>query len=208
MCVQLRRDVHRFNPAFFGTLDDFLDARPHGRDTLMFACCDHGTAPDQVSFASPGRFYVLQNLGASVPSAHDIQANHSACTQLEFAFCTERNLKHVIVCGHLHCRVISHWLTPRAVQLRSQPLFQSRSLAAVDAAYPNLTHSQRASVLIHEHVLIQLENLQSHDFIRSRLDAADLHLHGWVVDDASARVQCYNPRLGQFVPIEQMRFAV
>jgi|SaaInlStandDraft_2_1057019.scaffolds.fasta_scaffold708307_1 carbonic anhydrase len=35
------------------------------------ACSDQGAAPDNVSFASPGQFYIAQNLAASVGGAEE-----------------------------------------------------------------------------------------------------------------------------------------
>ena len=42
-------------------------------------------------------------------------------------------------------------------------------------------------------------------FIRDRLDANVLKLHLWIVNDQTARKLAYDPRLGDLVPIEEMR---
>jgi len=52
--------------------------------------------------------------------------------------------------------------------------------------------------MIYEHVLIQVENLLTHDFIQQLVLVEKLKLHAWVADDATARVEIFNPASGQF----------
>ena len=68
MTIQLDSSLHNFNPNHFGVPDDVLStSNRNERDTLMLACAVVGTAPDNVSFASTDRFYILQHLAACVP---------------------------------------------------------------------------------------------------------------------------------------------
>mgnify|MGYP002625480698 CR=1 FL=1 len=206
MTIQLESSLHRFNPDDFGGLNDFLStADKYERDALMIACADHGTAPDNISFAGTDRFFILQYIAECVPPPEDRErSNLFGSIELGFA---SYNLRHVLVCGHLNCGVIRNWLKgdtgPDTSGLRAR--FRATAVKAVDEAYPELTGRDYIERLICEHALFQLENLQMHPFIRDRLDAKVLKLHLWIVNDQTARILAYNPHLGDLVPIEEMR---
>jgi hypothetical protein len=46
---------------------------------------------------------------------------------------------------------------------------------------------------------------QANPFIREKLDAKELKLHLWIVNDETARIMAFDPVLGALVPIEQKR---
>jgi carbonic anhydrase len=203
--IELETSLHQFNPDHFGGLNDFLStADSKERDTLMLACADHGTAPDNVSFAGTDRFFILQHLAACVPRPEDHEIDNSFGA-IELGF-ENYNLRHAVVCGHLGCGVIPNWLKDTDTRdtggLRAR--FRSTTVKAVDEAYPELTGQNYIERLICEHTLFQLENLQAHPFIHEKLDANELKLHLWVVNDQTARVLTYSPQLGNLVSIEEM----
>lgn len=191
--IELDKQLHKFTPEFFGTIKDFLaTADSTQRDTLMLACADHGTAPDHVSFARAGRFSILQHIGASVRSAHD-PTGSSVIDDVELLL-DRHDHKHVVVCGHLACRVIRDWMKPDMPDYGGLTThFRTTTQAAVDAAYPSLQDEERIERMICEHVLFQVENLQTHDCVRERLEAGRLRLHAWIANDITARIYTYDP---------------
>lgn len=206
MTIQLESALHHFNPDDFGSLNDFLStANKNERDTLMIACADHGTAPDNVSFAGTDRLLIIQQIAECVPPPEDRERNN-LFGSIELGF-SSYNLRHALVCGHLSCGVIRNWLKdnsgPDTGGLRAR--FRATVVKAVDETYPELTDRDYIERLICEHALFQLENLQMHPLIRDRLDAKVLKLHLWIVNDQTARVLAYNPHLGDLVPIEETR---
>jgi len=207
--IELESSLHKFKLKHFGRVDDFLStADSNIRDTLMIACSDHGSAPDNVSFAGPDRFFILQHLAASVPAPDDSKCDN-AFDSILYGF--ERyDIRHVVVCGHLGCRVIPNWLNNTdlhdAGNLRAR--FRASSVIAVNDHYPELRGRDYVERLICEHTIFQLENLQSHPSIRRRLDANELKLHLWIVNDATARVLAFDPSRGNLVPIERMPLIV
>lgn len=171
----------------------------------MIACADHGTAPDNVSFAGTDRFFILQHIGESVPPPDGREPN-DLFGSIEVGF-ENYNLRHAVVCGHLSCGVIPNWLRDNtgadAGNLRAQ--FYGAAVKAVDTTYPDLTGRAYVERLICEHAIFQLENLQANPFIRKKLNANELKLHLWIVNDETARVMAFEPRKGNLIPIEQMR---
>ncbi|QDU73709.1 Carbonic anhydrase 1 [Bremerella volcania] len=199
---KLDSSLHRFPVKHFGTASDFLlSAESEERDTLMIACADQGGAPDRVSFAKSGRFFVVQHLASSIRPAGDRDEN-SEISDIEFAF-SKYKIKHVIICGHTGCGVIRNWLlypdAPDVSGIRAR--FEQTTLEAVNQAYPEYSAEDRIEALICEHTLFQLEHLCSHAFIRNKLEAGTLQLHAWVVNDNTARVRSYDPARGCFAII-------
>lgn len=199
---KLDSSLHHFSVKHFGTANDFLfSARSTERDTLMIACADQGGAPDDVSIAKPGRFFVVQHLASSIRPTSDRDEN-SAISDIEFAF-SQHKIKHVIICGHTGCGVIRNWLRyPEAPDVSGfRACFEKTTLKTVDQAYPEYSGEDRIETLICEHTLIQLEHLCSHAFIRKKLEAGKLRLHAWVVNDKTARVRSFDPARGCFTII-------
>jgi len=205
MTIELEKSLHKFNPNHFGGLNDFLSTSDSNkRDTLMIACADHGTAPDNISFVGTDRFFILQHIGECVPPPEDRNPdNLFASIQVGF---DKYDLRHAVVCGHLGCGVIRTWLRdnsgPDTGNLRAY--FYVAAVKAVDTTYPELTGEDYFERVICEHAIFQLENLQSNPFIREKLDANELKLHLWIVNDETARVLAFDPRKGNLVPIEAL----
>jgi len=204
--IQLKPVLHAFNPDHFGTIDDFLETTgSKERDTLMIACADQGSAPDNVSFADPERFFILQHLAASIPSPATGTTDNTF-VEIQYAFLNYA-IKQIVVCGHLGCGVIPTWLKDTNTRdtggLRAR--FRETTVQAVTAAYPELKGPDLVERLICEHTIFQLENLQLHPFIRENLDASALKLHLWIVNDETGRVLAFDPRKGHLVPFEDMR---
>ena len=191
---------HTLVPEFYGSLENLVAPDTVKEyDILMIACSDHGSAPDNVSFAPPGRMMILQHLGASIPNRSECRdgLNIAAINQI----LDEKPISQIIVCGHLNCQVIKTWIGASNdeldyAQFRSR--FLSGTLKPVQEAYPEMTGEELVEYSIHEHVLMQLENLASHPNISSRLNLGTLKLHGWVVDDKSARIKSFDPASKSF----------
>lgn len=180
---------------FFGEISELAEgAEADDCDTIMVACSDHGTAPDNVSFAKPGRLFILQRLAASIPGPHECVPGidiEDICIGLE-----RNSIRHIAVCGHLNCGVIRTWLReriPSADAANFSGRFHDGTLRPLSEAAPALAGEELERSLIYEHVIIQLCNLAAHEPIRERLIDGTLRLHGWVADEASARIHAFDP---------------
>ena len=65
--MKIKTGLRQFSTSQFGTLADWM-ATSSERDTLLVACSDHGTAPDNLSFAGESRLLIVQHLISSIPS--------------------------------------------------------------------------------------------------------------------------------------------
>ena len=204
--LSLKEGLHQFPQRTFGSPSDLTntwDARE--RDTLIIACSELGTAPDNISFTEPNRCVVLQHLAASIPSKDECDRHQVlSCDSIEKLF-DKHEFRHVIVCGHLLCGVIRSWLKPiergytdfGSFRLR----FETGTKELVERNYLSNTDEEKLTLMICEHVLCQIENLLTHSFVMKRVRGGTMSLHGWVVDDQSARVLGYSPVESAFVPI-------
>jgi carbonic anhydrase len=50
-------------------------------------------------------------------------------------------------------------------------------------------------------VLVSLENLTTFPWVRERIDAGELKLHGWYIDIAEPQLSAYDWEAGKFIPI-------
>lgn len=201
----LKAGLHHFAPEVFGCADDLINPKAvRERDTLMIACSEQGSAPNNVSFACPGRFSVLQHIGASIPSKVECDVAGVSCDDVKQLF-NKHDFRHVIVCGHLGCGVIRGWLQPIVDGYEDIGNFRRRfekgTRQLVDGNYSPNTVTERCALMICEHVLSQIENLLTHSFIIKRVQAKQTLFHGWVIDDETARVFGYCCKESAFLPI-------
>ena len=204
--LSLKAGLHQFPQGTFGSSSDLTNTRDaRERDTLIIACSELGTAPDNISFTEPNRCVVLQHLAASIPSKDECDRHQVlSCDSIEKLF-DKHEFRHVIVCGHLLCGVIRSWLKPiergytdfGSFRLR----FETGTKELVERNYLSNTDEEKLTLMICEHVLCQIENLLTHSFVMKRVRGGTMSLHGWVVDDQSARVLGYSPVESAFVPI-------
>jgi carbonic anhydrase len=198
--LALNTTSQRFNPEHFGTPRALRGSAGSGvSGILMIACSDHGTAPDAVSLGRYDDFFIVQQAAAAIPGSDD-PGRASHISGIEYAVeCL--GVRDVIVSHHLGCRIIPYWLEAagQSFPSESQRRFERDVRHVVDEACPRLSGAGRTEIMIREHLLRQLDNLQSHEFVAARLRDRSLRLHGWLVDDETARVRSFDPASGRFV---------
>ena len=202
----LQRGLHRFPLHAFGSVEELMyPAEVRERDTLIVACAELGSAPDDISFHTPNRSVVLQHLAGSIPSKNESESIEGLTFDDVEALFDMYDFRHVIVCGHLYCGVIENWLRPCPAGYSDMGSFRARfergTRALVDESYTTNNFDQRLTLMICEHVLCQIDNLLSHAFFAQRVEQGLTAVHGWVVDDPSARVFGYSHVESAFVPI-------
>jgi carbonic anhydrase len=67
--------------------------------------------------------------------------------------------------------------------------------------YPELSPAEKYEVAIQEHVLVQLENLQTHPSVAVKLQRNQIALHGWIYQLETGQVHAFSPRSGIFEPL-------
>jgi len=71
----------------------------------------------------------------------------------------------------------------------------------VDEVERNAGELTRHTALTHANVLVQLDNLKTHDYIRRAVAEGRLRLHGWYYDILSGIIEHYDESAGKFLPL-------
>jgi carbonic anhydrase len=71
----------------------------------------------------------------------------------------------------------------------------------VDEVERNAGELTRHTALTHANVLVQLDNLKTHEYIRRSVAEGRLKIHGWYYDILSGLIEQYDESAGKFVPL-------
>jgi carbonic anhydrase len=149
---------------------------------------------------------VLRNAGNIVPCYG--ASNGGEAATIEFAVAA-LGVKDIVVCGHSGCGAIQAMLSPST--MAGLPLVQSwlshaeATRRIIAENYPKLSGQDQLTAAIHEHVLVQIENLQTHPSVAVRLQRNELTLHAWVYQMKTGEVLAYSSDDQQFVALTHLK---
>lgn len=170
----------------------------------MIACSDSRVDPAIVLQARPGELFQIRNVANLVPPFEEQGAFHGTSAALEFAV-TGLEVRHVIVFGHARCGGMRALMesdpatgAPRSFVvgwMRIADAARRRVLATLSDA----DAETRLRTAEQNGVLVSLENLVTFPFVRERVEAGRLTLHGWYFDLIEGRLFAYDSHAGRFV---------
>jgi carbonic anhydrase len=189
--------------AFPGRRNQFhLLAEGQQPETLFVTCADSRIVPDLILQTQPGDLFICRNAGNVIPRAGEPAGGVSAT--IEYAVAVLR-VRHLIVCGHSDCGVIRALMAPESLQgLTSVSDWLQHVEPAwkyVDEVERNASELTRHTALTHANVLVQLDNLKTHEYIRRAVVEGRLKLHGWYYDILSGQIEQYDESAGKFLPL-------
>src|SRR6187200_2537098 len=158
-----------------------LAARGQQPEIMLIGCCDSRVSPEVIFDASPGELFVVRNIANLVPVYQPDGGAHGVSAALEYAVQVLR-IKHIVVLGHAQCGGIRAFiddidpLSPgdfigRWMQMFIKPgekVGQREHETRLDF----ITRIEKAAVFR------SLENLMTFPFVRSRVEAGEMSLHG------------------------------
>lgn len=161
--------------------------------TLVIACSDSRVDPAVLSGANPGELFVVRNVANLVP-AYSPNGQHGTEAALEYAVCA-LDVDHIVVLGHAQCGGINAMLSMAAGE-RPPFEFVARWVEmAVGASHLYTPDSEgtlkpiplerlKAVPFLAERasILASLDNILTYPFVRQRVEAGTLQLHGWWFD--------------------------
>ncbi len=200
-----------------GTKDYMIGLADHQHpEILMIGCSDSRVDPALICGAKPGDIFTIRNVANLVPP-YDTANNlgHGVGAAIEYGV-KALNVSNIVVFGHAHCGgikaaidtaagnapefdFIGPWLTIAEKACRQEvtdPATGELKLISIDQLriYSYLVERQS--------VLYSIENLKTYPWIKDRVDAGNLSLHGWWFDLESGDLWVTNPVTGQFLPVE------
>ncbi len=175
-------------------------------DCLFVGCSDSRVVPNLFASTNPGDLFVVRNVGNLVPRhGYAPSAESSVAAALEFATHALK-VNDVVICGHSNCGAMKGLLEPPPGDVpnlcawlgnAADSLERLRARGPLDPALPE--HDQLSQI----NVLDQLDHLREYPFIRERVDAGALRLHGWWFDVGTADVHVFDPSVGRFQLIDE-----
>jgi carbonic anhydrase len=152
--------------------------------TMVIACSDSRADPSLIFDTRPGEIFVVRNVGALVPPHEVDQGYHGVSAALEFAV-TQLEVSDLLVMGHGACGGCAAALTG---QFDGAPTgaghFIAHWVGMLDEArervrrkYPD-GGAEAFRAMEHEGVRVSLRNLLTFPWVRERVEAGRLTLHG------------------------------
>jgi carbonic anhydrase len=160
----------------------FEELAKHGQRPriMVIACSDSRVDPQMIFGAAPGELFVVRNVANLVPPYAPDAAYHGTSAALEFAV-KALEVEHIVVLGHALCGGIAALLDASAAPLGD---FIHHWMAIAAPAHrraiecTELAPEARQELCEHEAIKVSLANLMTFPWVRARVDAGRLTLHG------------------------------
>lgn len=179
-----------------------LAERGQSPSAMVVACSDSRVDPQLIFGAGPGEIFVVRNVANLIPPYAPDGHYHGTSAALEFAVLTLQ-VPNVIVLGHARCGGIGA-LLERGDEARDDFVSAWMHIArpardrALEAASGEPEQAQH--LCEHEAIKVSLDNLLTFPWVRERVDAGTLRLHGWYFDIVTGAVTALGPH-GTFEPL-------
>jgi carbonic anhydrase len=205
--VKFVQGFKRFQDAYFGDHAELFQNLAKGQNprTAIVACSDSRVDPALLTGSAPGDIFVIRNVANLVPPCDSGEGFHGVSAALEFAVCN-LEVEHVIVFGHGECGGIRSLMRGDsdaqyggfiANWMRIAEKAKAQVLATLgDKPFELQLHACEKAA-----ILISLDNLMSFPWIRERVAAGRLALHGWYFNLKRGKLLSYSPRSGRFEPL-------
>lgn len=193
---RFRREDYPNRKAAFHALAEWQSPR-----ILFITCSDSRVAPDVVFQSEPGDLFVCRNVGNIVPSYGEAIGGVSAA--IEYAVVV-LGVEAIVVCGHSNCGAMRALLHPEKFEhLRAvAPWLRHAEVARTVTSdnYPELTGTAQLERLTEENVAAQIEHLETHPCVASRLRSGQVAIYGLVFEIQTGEIRALDAERGRFVP--------
>ncbi|AWK87106.1 carbonic anhydrase [Azospirillum thermophilum] len=183
-------------------------------EVLMIGCSDSRVDPALLTQAEPGELFVVRNVANLVPPYQPDGSYHGTSAAIEYAVKVLK-VSHVIVLGHAQCGGIQGLIRLRTGQATDDDFVSPWVSIAGPACDPYIAGtSEEASqgdidrlqqfpdVVERAAVRASVENLMTFPFVRERVEAGTLSLHGWWFDLETGDLWSIDPQTKIFLPVE------
>ena len=201
---QLLSGIHQFHTQVFQNEREFFEKLISGQhpSALFIGCSDSRVDPTIIMQAQPGELFVLRNAGNIVP-CHGASNGGEPAT-IEYAV-TALGVKDIIICGHSGCGAIQAMLHPESMSklplVRGWLSHAEATRLIIAENYSKFQGPELLEIAVREHVLVQIENLQTHPAVAVKLQRGELQLHAWIYQMQTGEVHAYSTKDGGFAPL-------
>ena len=204
---ELIRGYHRFRQGYYQENRDRLVSLAQGQSpaVAVVGCCDSRVDPAVITDSAPGDLFVIRNVANLVPPCEGQGIWHGTSAALEFAV---RGLQvaHIVILGHARCGGIRALMEAETTADNYQYIGDWMRIAApareraleLGAGRPM---DEQARLCELEAIRVSLANLETFPWVRERLAAGTLSLHGWYYDLASGTLLALDRPSDRFEPV-------
>lgn len=190
---------------------ELLDLVEYGQSpkALFIGCADSRVVPNLITQSAPGDLFVLRNVGNFVAPYKPDEDYHATASGIEYAV-SALEVSEIIICGHTHCGAIASLYT----NIDEKPFIHTKKWLSLgkDAqslAIRTLGEDANKDELLRLteklSVVSQIEHLLTYPFVKERVDAGKLHVHGWMYDIANGDIEYYDPDAQEFKSLAEIQ---
>jgi carbonic anhydrase len=173
---------------------------------LVISCCDSRVDPGMMMGAGPGDIFVVRNVANLVPPYRNGAEMPGIRADIEFAV-KGLNVEQIIVLGHRSCGGIRALMDGEGITENNYEFIGTWVTIARQARervlreMPEAPAADQAKACEQWAISLSLDNLLSFPWIRERVEAGNLTVHGWYFDFDSGELLGYSAETDEFVPL-------
>ncbi|MBS9716058.1 carbonic anhydrase [Pseudohalocynthiibacter aestuariivivens] len=170
----------------------------------LLSCCDSRVDPTTVFDAAPGDLFVIRNVANLAPPYEQEGVFHGTSAALEFAV-TGLEVSHIVVLGHANCGGIRALMDKSPSDDKTSFIDRWMTIAAPVrehiCASGEMPDEERYATCERQAIAHSLRNLMTYPWVKTRVNAGTLSLHGWHYDLAEGTLSSLDPETKSFLPL-------
>ncbi|MBE0499750.1 MAG: carbonic anhydrase [Campylobacterales bacterium] len=176
---------------------------------LFIGCADSRVVPNLITQTSPGELFVLRNVGNFVAPYKPDEDYHSTAAGIEYAV-TALEVSEIIICGHTHCGAISSLYTEvegkSFIHTKKWLTLGNKAKSLALLALGKSAEKEELLRLTEKlSVVFQIEHLLTYPYVKEKVDAGTLHIHGWLYDIENGGIEYYDPDEHAFKSLSEVK---
>jgi carbonic anhydrase len=174
--------------------------------TLVISCCDSRADPGMLMGAGPGDIFVVRNVANLVPPYRNGAEMPGIRADIEFAI-KGLNVQQIIILGHSGCGGIRALMDGEGITENHFEFIGAWVSIAKEAREHVMRElagepdSVQAKACEKRAIQLSLANLVTFPWIRDRVEAGALELHGWYFDLDAGELLAYSTETATFRPL-------
>jgi len=167
--------------------------QPH---TLFIGCSDSRVVPNLITQTHPGELFIIRNVANIVPPYRITEEYVATTSAVEYAV-QELKVDSIVVCGHSNCGGCAA-MNMSEEQLAHMPhvrkwLAVSKEVKGrVDRLMQGDSAEEREWLTEQVNILVQMRNLLTYPYIRSRYEEGKLNIYGWYYIIETSEIYNFN----------------
>jgi carbonic anhydrase len=167
--------------------------QPH---TLFIGCSDSRVVPNLITQTHPGELFIIRNVANIVPPYRITEEYVATTSAVEYAV-QELKVDSIVVCGHSNCGGCAA-MNMSEEQLAHMPhvrkwLAVSKEVKGrVDRLMQGDSPEEREWLTEQVNILVQMRNLLTYPYIRSRYEEGKLNIYGWYYIIETSEIYNFN----------------